>query len=191
MNTCTKLWRRRVLLKITFRRTRCRWEEGVYIKVVVKSSFFWDVTQRRVVILYRRFGTTYRSGLQGSRSLFLGTSWALKMGRICCPETSVQDHNSTLRNTPEECRSRSHRGGSLKSCNVAVNGMWTELARVRIPSRALLLAANRFSWPYINWLLRSFLQCLCILDALFVLQYQRPAGRICAAVNFILRVFRY
>jgi len=30
------------------------------------SSFFWDFTQRRLVAIYRRFGTTYRSHLQGS-----------------------------------------------------------------------------------------------------------------------------
>jgi hypothetical protein len=30
---------------------------------------FWDVTQRRVVILYRYFRTTYRPHLQESRSL--------------------------------------------------------------------------------------------------------------------------
>jgi hypothetical protein len=29
----------------------------------LKSALFWDITQRRVVILYRRFGTTYRSHL--------------------------------------------------------------------------------------------------------------------------------
>jgi hypothetical protein len=28
----------------------------------------WDITQRWVVVMYRRFGTTYRSHLQGSRS---------------------------------------------------------------------------------------------------------------------------
>jgi hypothetical protein len=32
----------------------------------VRSSLFWDVTHRRVVVNYRRFGTTYRSHLQGS-----------------------------------------------------------------------------------------------------------------------------
>jgi len=34
-----------------------------------KSSLFWDITQRRVVILHRRLGTTYRSHFHGSRSL--------------------------------------------------------------------------------------------------------------------------
>jgi hypothetical protein len=34
--------------------------------IISKSALFWDITQRKVVILYRRFGTTYRSHLQGS-----------------------------------------------------------------------------------------------------------------------------
>jgi hypothetical protein len=41
------------------------------------------------------------------------TSWLLKMGRIRCPETSVKDYRSTLRNIPEERRAHQHRGGSL------------------------------------------------------------------------------
>jgi hypothetical protein len=35
----------------------------------MRSTLLWDITQRRMVILYRRFGTTFRSHLQGSRSL--------------------------------------------------------------------------------------------------------------------------
>jgi hypothetical protein len=31
-------------------------------------ALFWDITQRRLVILYRSFGTNYRSHLQGSGS---------------------------------------------------------------------------------------------------------------------------
>jgi hypothetical protein len=34
----------------------------------LRSAIFWESTQRRLVILYWRFGTTYRSHLQGSRS---------------------------------------------------------------------------------------------------------------------------
>jgi hypothetical protein len=34
----------------------------------MRSALFWGVSQRRVVIVYRRFGTTYRSHLQVSRS---------------------------------------------------------------------------------------------------------------------------
>jgi hypothetical protein len=36
--------------------------------VEMRSALFWSVTQRRVVIFYRRFGTTYLSQLQGPRS---------------------------------------------------------------------------------------------------------------------------
>jgi hypothetical protein len=37
--------------------------------MTLRSAFFWDtrITQRRVVILYWRFGTTYRSRTEGSR----------------------------------------------------------------------------------------------------------------------------
>jgi hypothetical protein len=40
-----------------------RWQHRKII-----SSLFWDVTPRRYTVIYRRFGTTYRSRLQGSRS---------------------------------------------------------------------------------------------------------------------------
>jgi hypothetical protein len=40
--------------------------------MLVRSALFWGITQRRVVIVYRRFGTTYRSHLQRSRSPSLG-----------------------------------------------------------------------------------------------------------------------
>ena len=41
----------------------------------MRSAFFWVITKRVVVILYRRFGTNSRSYLQGSkkRSLEDGT----------------------------------------------------------------------------------------------------------------------
>jgi hypothetical protein len=37
------------------------------------------------------------------------------MGTIGCPETSVHNYQSTLRNISEEHRFNQHRGGSLKS----------------------------------------------------------------------------
>jgi hypothetical protein len=43
------------------------------------------------------------------------TAWPLKMRPIGCPETSVNNHQSTLRNIPEERRPNLHRDGSLKS----------------------------------------------------------------------------
>jgi hypothetical protein len=34
----------------------------------LKSEPFWDITRRRVVIVYRCFGTTYRSHLHGGKN---------------------------------------------------------------------------------------------------------------------------
>jgi hypothetical protein len=44
----------------------------------VKSTLFWDITQRRMVVLYQHFGTTHRSHLQWSKSPFNGAD---KMSR--------------------------------------------------------------------------------------------------------------
>jgi hypothetical protein len=71
--------------------------------MLIRSALFWGIRQHRMVILCRRFGTTYRSHLQGSRSprrvYSSWTSWPLNMGPICYPETSVKDYYSTLRYT--------------------------------------------------------------------------------------------
>jgi hypothetical protein len=69
----------------------------------MRSALFWSITQRRMVILYRRFGTTCRSHLQRSRSarrLLYPRRW----DRYVDPKR--QDCHSTLRNTPEERRSQ-------------------------------------------------------------------------------------
>jgi len=60
-----------------------------------RASLFCVIEQRVAVISYRRFETTYRSHLQGSR---------------------MQKQYSSLRNDPEELSSGLLRGGSLKSC---------------------------------------------------------------------------
>jgi hypothetical protein len=46
--------------------------------------------------------------------IFYSWTWTSKMGPICCPEMSVKDYYSTLRNNPEE-RWSQYRGGNLKS----------------------------------------------------------------------------
>jgi len=46
----------------------------------MRYSLFWDVTQRRLVVGYRHFGTPYQLVL---------TAWTLKMGPKGFPETSV------------------------------------------------------------------------------------------------------
>jgi hypothetical protein len=51
---------------MNFERPTKSWSRnnGVYD---FKSALFWDITQRRVVILYGSFCTTYRSHQQGSK----------------------------------------------------------------------------------------------------------------------------
>jgi hypothetical protein len=46
---------------------------------------------------YRHFGTTYGSHFNGQ-----AVQEPLKMGPICCPETSVTNYQSTLHNVTEE-----------------------------------------------------------------------------------------
>jgi hypothetical protein len=74
----------------------------------LRSALFWDITQRRVVILYRRFRTTYRSHLQWSYFLTLedGTNtWSrnvrteLHTQRCVIPQKSADP--STSRRKPE------------------------------------------------------------------------------------------
>jgi hypothetical protein len=77
-------------------------------KVVWRSALFWDIMQRIVVIPCRRFGTTYRSLIQG-RPL---------MGPIGCPESSVRIYQCALRDILEERNSHLLCNGSLKSRNV-------------------------------------------------------------------------
>jgi len=63
----------------------------------MRSSLFWDVTQRWLVVSYRRLGTNYRSHLQGRRI----QAWPLKMGQKGCPETSVNCYQKRLREVLE------------------------------------------------------------------------------------------
>ena len=56
----------------------------------LRTAFICVITQRVLLISYRRFGTTYP---QGS---------ALRMGPIGCPEMSVRNHHYSLPHNPEE-----------------------------------------------------------------------------------------
>jgi len=78
----------------------------------LRTALSWVITQRRVVIYYRRFGVIYRYHLQGSRikKCFVLDSWPLKMGPIGCPETSVINYHYSLRNNPQERSSQLLRG---------------------------------------------------------------------------------
>jgi len=69
-------------------------------KPAMKSSALsWDVTQGRLVVIYRRFGTTHWSHLQGSSN----------------SATSVHNYQSRLCKATEERRTHLDRGGSLTS----------------------------------------------------------------------------
>ena len=68
---------------------------------LLRTALFGVVTQRVVVISYRRFGETYQYLPKGSKD-----SWILSMWLIGCPETSVRNCHYTLRNNPEERSSR-------------------------------------------------------------------------------------
>ena len=73
--------------------------------LALRIAFFWAITQRVVVISYRRFGTTYRYHFQCPS----------KVGPIGCSETSVTNYHYSLRNNPEEHIFHLLRGGNVKS----------------------------------------------------------------------------
>jgi hypothetical protein len=90
-----------------FQKTETAWNLQSQGKSAKRSLLFWDVTQRRLIVICRRFGTTYLSHLLGS----------LEDRTHRLSRTSV-NLPSTLRNIPEEIRSHLHSGGSLKSRRV-------------------------------------------------------------------------
>jgi hypothetical protein len=70
--------------------------------MLMKSSVSWGIMQRRVVIVYQRFGTAYRS-YHGSRVWTLD-SWPVSMVPIRCPETSANNYHTTAHSVPEDRR---------------------------------------------------------------------------------------
>jgi hypothetical protein len=92
------------ILPSTNRKSKWFFPSGFPTKTLTyfRSVLFLDVTQCWMVVLYRRFGTSYLSHLQ--RPFSSWTSWPLKMGPIGCPETSVQNYQSTLRNIADARR---------------------------------------------------------------------------------------
>jgi hypothetical protein len=82
------------------------------VRLKPRSSLFCDVKQRISVVGNRRSGTTCRPPSSRTAQSKKNYSWRREMG---CPETSVTNHQTTLRNIPEERRSHSHYVGNLKS----------------------------------------------------------------------------
>ena len=82
------------------------WESHETSKYTVRTALFWTITQRVVVIPYRRFGTTYRSHLQGHAG----------------PEKSVWNCHYSLRNSQKSAAVVSFRGRSLNPHNMQWSG---------------------------------------------------------------------
>jgi hypothetical protein len=54
------------VMKLGYFAMTLRNQDCIHEKVKkLRSAFFWGITQRRIVNLYRRFGTAYRFHLQG------------------------------------------------------------------------------------------------------------------------------
>ena len=92
----------------------------------MRSPLFWDLTQLRLVVCYRRFGTTSRSNLQRSSSatrrvkhqeVSSRITWPLQMGSIGCHETSETNYHSTQPNITEERRYHLHGVGRWNYTN--------------------------------------------------------------------------
>jgi hypothetical protein len=75
----------------------------------MKSSLFWDVTQRTWVVSRRRFRRSYRSK-KYKKNILLGLLDPWRWYPTGCRETG-----STLRKHPQEQRAHVHCGGSMKS----------------------------------------------------------------------------
>jgi hypothetical protein len=73
---------------------------------------YWDFKLRRIAVYYRRFGRTYRF-IFSSVHAVQEECWPLKMGPICCPETSLGNYQSTLRQIQNKPRSLSERLGKI------------------------------------------------------------------------------
>ena len=82
------------------------------IIVYMRTAIFRAVTQRLVIIPYRRFGKHFRAHLQGCWILGF-----LKMGRKCCPEKSVRNYHYLRRKNSEEHSACLFRCRNLKSLN--------------------------------------------------------------------------
>ena len=72
---------------IALRARKYTWFQASAAISKITSALFWDYTQSRVAIPYRRFGKTYRSRLQGSRNprkcTIMGFSWQARCRDLC------------------------------------------------------------------------------------------------------------
>ena len=130
------------------------------LQVSTRSLPFWDVT-RHILVIYRRFGTAYRSHLKGQAVFF--DRLKREDGTIICPETLVNNWQSAPRKIPEKRRSN------------LVNFKWIRISYLKFLSalipdiwpRSIKSKVAHFSFfsgliiLYISWYFRNhkFLVC--------------------------------
>jgi hypothetical protein len=64
----------------------------------MRSALFWAITQRAMVIPYRRFGTLYLPNFKGQESKKNNLD-RLNVEPVGCPETSVKNYHYTPLNS--------------------------------------------------------------------------------------------
>ena len=160
------------------------WDTKFLVRKIIfptglKSALFWDFTQRRMVVSYRRFGITYRFHLQGSIFLDL---WPLKFEPTgssdrreqttfphyffdcltredgtgsSCRNVGNKLSSPTLRKNPQEYSSRPHRGGSLKYDRIArrtANDVFVESPmRLNPEVQRRCVCVHQVYCPYVWW----------------------------------------
>ena len=94
----------------------------------LRSLLCWDITQRWLVVSYRRLGTAFWSHLRGS------SSPDRHLHPTDCLEASVSNYQTTLCNISEERRPHLHRSESLNSRTcVFVTQMCTNVPKMQQP----------------------------------------------------------
>jgi len=127
----------------------CRFFNTILNSVIPdETCILLDSTQRKIVVSYRRFGTTYRSRLQGSR---------IQTGPICCPETSVRYYHSSLRNNPEERSSHLLSGTSLKSATSIIRVMLCYVMLCHVMSCYVMLCHDVSCYVVLCYVMLRFL----------------------------------
>ena len=120
---------------------------GIVTRIQIITPLFCVLTQRMVLISYRRFGTTYRSHSQSFLGGFLnpenGTD---RLSRNVCSDLPPY----SLNNNAEQRSSDLLRGGSLKSrLRYALNnrGHWFESQHIQASFSAVEIFILALSWP--------------------------------------------
>jgi hypothetical protein len=120
-----------------------------------KSSLFWDITWRWLVVTYGRFWRTCRSLPQSPWS-----ASPLKKGPTNRPEISVSNYKATLRIMPEKRRSWNvcdvhepvHRDTTMKITNKTHYTDWFNIPSRLYMFRTMFSPIIRSTWLYLQYL---------------------------------------